>query len=49
MFSKMSDYFDEIFSKYQNGFRMEYSTQKCLSLLGKCKTAVDKGIWGFVN
>ena len=40
----MSAYFDEIFSKYQYGFRKGYSTQQCLlALLAKWKTAIDKG------
>ena len=44
MFIHISAYFDEIFSKYQYGFRNGYSTQQCiLALLEKCKTAVDKG------
>ena len=39
----MSAYFDEIFSKYQYGFRKKCSAQQCLlSLLEKWKTAVDK-------
>ena len=33
MFSQMSAYFDEIFSKYQYGFRKGYSTQQCLLAL----------------
>ena len=44
MFIHIPAYFDEIFSKYQYGFRNGYSTQQCiLALLEKCKTAVDKG------
>ena len=44
MFIHIFAYFDEIFSKYQYGFRNGYSTQQCiLALLEKCKTAVDKG------
>ena len=44
MFSQISAYFDEIFSKYQYGFRKGYSTQQyLLALLEKWKTAVDKG------
>ena len=40
----MSANFDEIFSKYQYGFREGYSTQQCiLALLEKWKTSVDKG------
>ena len=44
MFSQMSAYFDETFSKYQYGFRKGCSTQQCLLvLLEKWKAAVDKG------
>ena len=44
MFSQISAYFDEIFSKYQYGFRKGYSTQQyLLALLEKWKTAVGKG------
>ena len=44
MFSQMSAYFDEIFSKYENGLRKGYSTQQCLlALLEKWKAVVDKG------
>ena len=40
----MSAYFDEIFSKYQNGFRKGYSSQQCLlALLRKWKASVDEG------
>ena len=40
----MSAYFDEIFSKYQYGFRQGYSSQQCLlALLQKWKASVDKG------
>ena len=43
MFSKMSAYFDEIFTKYQYGFRKRYGTQQCfLALPAKWKAAVDK-------
>ena len=35
MFSQMSAYFDEIFSKYQYGFRKVYSFQQCLLALLK--------------
>ena len=39
----MSASFDEIFLKYQYGFRKGYITQQCLlALLEKWKTAVDK-------
>ena len=44
MFSHKSASFDEIFSKYQYGFRKGYSNQQCfLVLLEKWKTAADKG------
>ena len=44
MFSHMSAYFDEIFSKYQYGFRKGYSTHQCLlALLEKWEAEVDKG------
>ena len=37
-------YLDEIFSKYQCGFRKGLSTQQCLlTLLEKWKAAIDKG------
>ena len=40
----MSAYFDQIFLKYQYGFRRGYSTQQCLlALLEKWKAAVDIG------
>ena len=43
MFRQMSAYFDEIFSKYQYGFRKGHSTQQwLLVLLKKWKPAVDK-------
>ena len=44
MFSQVSAYFDETFSKYQYGFKKGYSTQQCrLALLKQWKTAVGKG------
>ena len=44
MYSQLSAYFDEIFSKYQYGFRKGYSAQECfLVLLEKWKTTVEKG------
>ena len=43
MFRQMPAYFDEIFLKYQYGFRKGYSTQQCpLALLKKWKAAADK-------
>ena len=44
IFSQMPAYFDEIFSKYQYGFRKRYSSQQCLlALLEKWKAVVGKG------
>ena len=44
IFSQMSAYFDETFSKNRYSFRKGYSIQQCLSaLLKKWKVAVDKG------
>ena len=44
MFSQMSTYFDETFSKYQCGLRKGYSTQQfLLAFLEKWKAVVDKG------
>ena len=44
MFKQMSSFFDEIFSKYQYGFRKVFSTQQCLlALLKKWKRSVDRG------
>ena len=44
MFKQMSSFFDDIFSKYQYGFRKDFSTQKCyLDLLEKCKRSIDRG------
>ena len=44
MFKQMSSSFEDIFSKYQYGFRKDFSTQQCLlTLLEKWKNAVDKG------
>ena len=43
MFSQMSAYFDEIFSKHRYGLRKGYSSQQCLlALLEKWKASVDK-------
>ena len=43
MFSQTSAYFDEIFWKYQYGFRKGYSTQQCVSALReKWKAALGK-------
>ena len=33
MFKQMSRFFDDIFSKYQYGFRKGFSTQQCLLAL----------------
>ena len=40
----MSSFFDDIFSKYQYGFRKGFSTQQCLLvLLEKWKRSIDRG------
>ena len=42
MFKQMSKYFGSFLSKYQCGFRKEYSAQHCLlSMLEKWKSAID--------
>ena len=42
--SKCQDFFDDIFSKYQHGFRKGISTQQCpLALLEKWKRSIDRG------
>ena len=42
MFKQMSKYFESFLSKYQCGFRKEYSAQHCLlSMLEKWKSAID--------
>ena len=44
MFKQMQSFFDDIFSKYQYGFRKGFSTQKCLlALLEKWKSSIDRG------
>ena len=44
MFKQMSCFFDDIFSKYQYGFRKGSSTQQCLlALLEKFKKSTDRG------
>ena len=44
MFKQMSSFFDDIFSKYQYGFRKGFSTQQCLlALLEKWKWSIDRG------
>ena len=44
MFKQLPRFFDDIFSKYQNGFRKGFSTQQCLlALLGKWKPSIDRG------
>ena len=44
MFSQISAYFDEIFSKYQSVSRKGYSNQQCLlALLGKWEAAANIG------
>ena len=40
----MSSFSDDIFSKYQYGFRKVFSTQQCLlALLEKCNRSTDRG------
>ena len=42
MFEQMSQFFENIFSKYQCGFRKFFSTQQCfLAMLEKWKRSVD--------
>ena len=44
MFKRMSSFFDNIFSKYQYGFRKGFSTQQfLLALLKKWKKSLDRG------
>ena len=44
MFKQMSIFFDNIFSKYQYGFRKGFSTQQSLlALLEKWKRSIDRG------
>ena len=44
IFKQMSSFFDDIFSKYQYGFRKGFSTQECfLALLEKWKRSIDRG------
>ena len=44
MFKQMSSFFDDIFSKYQYGFRKGFSTQQCLlALLEKLMRSIDRG------
>ena len=44
MFKQMSRFFDDIFSRYQYGFRKGFSTQQCLlALLEKWKRSIDRG------
>ena len=44
LFKPMSNYFENIFSKYQCGFRQGLSAQYCLiSMIEKWKKSVDKG------
>ena len=43
MFKQMSSFFDDLFSKYQYGFRKGFSTQQCLlALLGKWKRSIGR-------
>ena len=44
MFKQMSQFFQNIFSKYQCGFRKGFSTQHCLlAMLEKWKRSIDNG------
>jgi len=44
MFKQLSNFFDDILSKYQCGFRKEFSTQhSLLAMLEKWKRSVDNG------
>ena len=44
MFKQMSRFFDDIFSRYQYGFRKGFSTQQCLlALLEKWKRSIERG------
>ena len=44
MFTQMSSFFDDIFSKHQYGFRKGFGTQQCLlALLEKWKRSIDRG------
>ena len=44
LFKQISRFFDDIFSKYQYGFRKEFTTQQCLlALLEKCNRSIERG------
>ena len=44
LYDQMSEFFDNIFSKYQCGFRKSYSAQHCLLvMIEKWKKVVDNG------
>ena len=44
MYDQMYQYFDQILSKYQYGFRQGYNTQHCLlMMIEKWKEALDQG------
>ena len=44
LFKQMSDFFDNIFSMYQCGFRKDFSAQHCLvAMLEKWKSCNEKG------
>ena len=44
MFKQVSEFFENIFSKNQCGFRKDHSTQQCLlAMLEKWKRSVDSG------
>ena len=44
MFKQIGDFMENVFSKFQGGFRKDCSTQQCLiALIEKWKSATDKG------
>ena len=44
MYDQMYEYFDQILSKYQYGFRRGYNTKRCLLVMvDKRKEALEKG------
>ena len=44
MFKQIGDFMENLFSKFQCGFRKGYNTQQCIiALTEKWKSAIDKG------
>ena len=44
MFKQIGDFIENFFSKFQYGFRKDYSMSQCLiALIEKWKSATDKG------